>query len=178
MTGTSERGELPGLVSLLVNPMPRLPLAVLLTQAVRRVVRHRPDLIERLGATARVPIAVIPSDLPFAFRIVLDGERARVDVCGAGDTDDAVARISGPLLVLLGLLDGTYDGDAVFFSRDLVIAGDTEHVLALRNTLEEADLSAAEFAGFSGSPAAFVNRGVNGLLAAARRILHAPSPSA
>ncbi len=140
MTGTSERGQLPDLVSLLIRPLPRLPLAALLTQAVRRTVRNRPDLIERLGATARVPIAVMPSDLPFAFRVILNDDRARVDIVNADDLDDTAARISGPLLVLLGLLDGTYDGDAVFFSRDLTIEGDTEHVLALRNTLEEAEI--------------------------------------
>ena len=30
------------------------------------------------------------------------------------------ARIAAPMIVLLGMIDGTYDGDALFFSRDLV----------------------------------------------------------
>ena len=51
------------------------------------------------------------------------------------------ARIAAPLIVLLGMIDGTYDGDALFFSRDLVIEGDTEAVLALRNAIENAELA-------------------------------------
>jgi predicted lipid carrier protein YhbT len=52
---------------------------------------------------------------------------------------------------LLGLVHGVYDGDALFFSRDLVIEGDTEAVLALRNAIdnEEIDL-AKEAAGLFG----------------------------
>lgn len=177
MTGTRVRGGLPSLISLLLRPAPRFPLALMLTRAVRRIVRERPDLIDRLGPTATVPVAVIPTDLPFCFRVLLCGERARVDVVDADEAATAAARIRGPLLVLLGLMDGTYDGDAVFFSRDIVIEGDTEHVLALRNTLEEASLTPAEFVGLTGTTAAYANSGANRLLAVARRILDAPQPS-
>ncbi|WP_162901522.1 SCP2 sterol-binding domain-containing protein [Breoghania sp. L-A4] len=174
----SERGELPRLVSLLARPLPRAPLALLLTRATRRLLHQRPDLTGRLGATARVTIGIIPTDLPFAFAVLLDGDRARVDVVDRHGLDEAAARISGPLLLLLGLLDGTYDGDALFFSRDLVIEGATEHVLALRNTLEEAALTPADFAGLTGQTAGLVNRGAVHAFAAARRVLRAPLPSA
>ena len=41
-------------------------------------------------------------------------------------------------------MHGAFDGDALFFSRDLIIEGDTEAVLALRNAIdnEEIDLAA------------------------------------
>ena len=42
------------------------------------------------------------------------------------------------MLALLGLIDGSYDGDALFFSRDLVVEGDVEAVLALRNAIDDA----------------------------------------
>jgi predicted lipid carrier protein YhbT len=38
----------------------------------------------------------------------------------------------------MGLIDGSYDGDALFFSRDLVVEGDVEAVLALRNAIDDA----------------------------------------
>jgi predicted lipid carrier protein YhbT len=38
------------------------------------------------------------------------------------------------------MIHGAYDGDALFFSRDIVVAGDTEAVLALRNALDDAEL--------------------------------------
>ncbi|NIA71282.1 hypothetical protein HBA54_22025 [Pelagibius litoralis] len=169
-------GELPNLIKTLLRPAPRLPLAVLLTRAVRRIASRRGDLIERLGPTARVPVAIMPSDLPFSFRVNLDGASARVEVVTVEEAETAAARIRAPLLILLGLLDGTYDGDALFFSRDLVIEGDTEHVLALRNTLEQADLTPAEFAGLHGPAADLVNRATAELLSGARRLVHAPAP--
>lgn len=42
------------------------------------------------------------------------------------------------MLGLIGLIDGSYDGDALFFSRDLVVEGDVEAVLALRNAIDDA----------------------------------------
>lgn len=173
----NDRGALPGLVSLLLRPAPRAPLAMLLTRAVRRILSERPELIDRLGDTAHADIAVVPSDLPFGFLIRLRGQAASVEVIDPCEADHAAARIHGPLLLLLGLLDGTYDGDALFFSRDLTIEGDTEHVLAMRNTLEEACLTPAEFVGLGGAAARMLDNGAGRALALARRILQAPPAS-
>ena len=42
-----------------------------------------------------------------------------------------VAAIAGTFFNLLDMIDGTLDGDALFFSRDLQVSGDTEAVVAL-----------------------------------------------
>ena len=55
----------------------------------------------------------------------------------------ADARIAGPLAALIGLVHGAYDGDALFFSRDLVIEGDTAAALAMRNAVDDAELDLA-----------------------------------
>ena len=47
------------------------------------------------------------------------------------------ARIAGPLSALIGMTDGSYDGDALFFSRDIEIDGDMEAVVALRNAIDD-----------------------------------------
>ena len=77
------------------------------------------------------------------FRLT-PGPRARLEAYPAGESVAWDARIAGPLAALIGLVHGAYDGDALFFSRDLVIEGDTEAVLALRNAIdnEELDLAA------------------------------------
>ena len=71
----------------------------------------------------------------------------------------------------MGLIDGSYDGDALFFSRDLVVEGDIEAVIALRNAIDDAgvDLVADTAAllgrsghwekGFGRSPPAVEGRG-------------------
>ena len=54
------------------------------------------------------------------------------------------ARIAGDLAALLGMVHGAFDGDALFFSRDLTVSGDTEAVVALRNALDDFDGSALD----------------------------------
>ncbi|MGS4991691.1 ubiquinone anaerobic biosynthesis accessory factor UbiT [Roseibium sp. RP-7] len=149
--------SLPPLVSSLVSPLPKPPMEALLSTLTKRLVARRPDLIRRLGDVVQVPIAIVPDDLPHAFLLSLDPDNSRVRICDKSRIGDARAIVRAPFLVLLGLLDGTYDGDALFFSRDLRIEGRTEHVLALRNTLEEADLTPGEFFGLSGQSADWVN---------------------
>ena len=161
--------SLPPVVSELVAPLPRLPIELLLSELIRRLVRRRPDLLRRLGAVANVPIAVVPDDLPHAFVMSLNPERPSVKLCDKSRIASADAIIRAPLLDLLGVLDGTYDGDALFFSRDLRVEGKTDYVLALRNTLEDAELTPAEFAGLSGRQAQWVNRAGNYALNTARQ---------
>ena len=42
------------------------------------------------------------------------------------------------------MIDGSLDGDALFFSRDLRVSGDTEAVVALRNALDDLQGSALD----------------------------------
>jgi len=52
---------------------------------------------------------------------------------------------------------GTWDGDALFFSRDLMIEGDTSAALALRNAIDDAELDlSVEIAGLGGPFARFL----------------------
>jgi predicted lipid carrier protein YhbT len=87
------------------------------------------------------------------------------------------ARIAAPLVVLLGMIDGTYDGDALFFSRDLVIDGDTGAVLALRNAMENAELSPSLVLGLPDGVGGPFNRAADMALGRLRRTLDAPEPS-
>lgn len=51
------------------------------------------------------------------------------------------------------MIDGEDDGDAMFFARDLVINGDTEAVVSLRNAIDDIDGSlATTVAGVFGLP--------------------------
>ena len=54
------------------------------------------------------------------------------------------AGIAGTFFNLLDMIDGSLDGDALFFSRDLRVSGDTEAVVALRNALDDFEGSALD----------------------------------
>jgi predicted lipid carrier protein YhbT len=177
MPDDSGRGVVPGFVQTLVRPLPRLPLSIALTHIVRRLAVRRPEAFERLADYDSLALLIDPSDLPFGFRVLLAGERSRVDVVADTAVCDVAARVRAPLLVLMGLLDGTYDADALFFSRDLTIEGDTEAVLAVRNAIEEAELTPAELLGLGGAPARLLDRAASDGLSLLRRQLGAPAPS-
>ncbi len=171
------RGAVPGLVRNLIRPLPGLPLSFFLTQLVRRFGRRHPEVFERLGHTSSIAIMVDPVDLPLRFRFLFAGALSRVDVVGEDDPGQTAASVRAPLLVLLGLLDGTYDADALFFSRDLSIEGDVAAIVAVRNAIEEADLGPAELIGLAGPPARLLDRAADHGLTLLRRLLGAPAPS-
>ena len=54
------------------------------------------------------------------------------------------AAIAGTFFRLLDMIDGELDGDALFFTRDLKVEGDTEAVVTLRNALDDMEGSAMD----------------------------------
>ncbi|WP_298744627.1 SCP2 sterol-binding domain-containing protein [uncultured Brevundimonas sp.] len=125
----------------------RSPVELLLTLALRRLARRRPEVFERLGEAGDVTFIVAPTDFPVAFRLRPGGGSGVVQVIRAADGTPHAARISGPLLTLLALFDGRCDADSAFFSRRIRIDGDTRAVVALHNTLEAAELTVADLLG-------------------------------
>jgi len=130
---------------------PLAPLSLAGARLVKTLIRRHPSLFSRLGEQADKIFLIDPTDLPFAFRLQPHLEAPTLEAVRRDDAGLWDARIGGPLAALLGLVHGVYDGDALFFSRDLVIEGDTEAVLALRNAIdnEEIDL-ASEIAALFG----------------------------
>lgn len=135
----------------------------------------RPSFAARLGAYTGRTFAIDPVDCPFVF--VIRPEEGCTHLSVARESAGHDARIAAPLIVLLGMVDGTYDGDALFFSRDLSIEGDTEAVLALRNAIENAELDPSTVLGLPKSLQGPVNRATRHLLLRLRRMLDAPEDS-
>ena len=136
--------RLPAFVRHLSPAFAGLPLGPALTRSLRALARRRPGLFDRLGEFAAERFFIDPVDLGFAFVVVPDGARATVRATGKDAGGDCSVVIRGPILTLLALLDGTQDGDALFFNRVISISGRTEAVLALRNAIEVAGSTDAE----------------------------------
>lgn len=117
-----------------------LPIPIWLVQQVSQkvfdaVMMQHPMLFDRLGEYAARWYRFDPVDLPFVFEVLPDGSMIRV--LRKGVVSKADATVAGPFVMLLSLLEGRLDGDAVFFSRELEVSGDTEAILALRNALDD-----------------------------------------
>ena len=118
-----------------------------LARGVHDLRRRRPEVFERLGSVAEATIEIAPSGLPIIFRLSPTDARRPVSVGGRRGDAPCAARISGPLPLLLEVLDGRSDADAAFFSRRLVVTGDTRTIVGLHNTLEAAELAPADLIG-------------------------------
>lgn len=123
------------------------PLERRLTQSVRKLAECRPELFGRLGRFRTAVYILSPNELPFAFRLVPDAARAEVRFVPAKTPGLHSVRISGPLKTLVGLFDGSCDADSSFFSRAIAVEGATDAALALRNTLDAAELKPSDILG-------------------------------
>ncbi|HEY9039438.1 MAG TPA: SCP2 sterol-binding domain-containing protein [Roseovarius sp.] len=135
---TEQIPHFPVALALPMRLLPLAPLSISLTAYARSVARRHPGLFRRLGAYDHATFVLDPADLPFVICLDANGGQPRVAVRRGRGTGEA--RIAGPLAALLGLVHGAFDGDALFFSRDLVVEGDTSAALALRNAIDDAEL--------------------------------------
>ncbi|MFY2824294.1 ubiquinone anaerobic biosynthesis accessory factor UbiT [Ruegeria sp. MALMAid1280] len=149
--------RLPQVVTLPLRILPYAPLSAILSAFSRKIAQKHPGMFRRLGEHDHTRFILDPTDLPFVICLDPNGGTPRVTVT-RGSAEGA-ARIAGPLAALLGLVHGAYDGDALFFSRDLVIEGDTAAALALRNAVDDAELDfAQELSNLSGPLAQSMQR--------------------
>ncbi len=134
------------------RPAPPLPPGLQeLAQRMRGVVRRLPPqppsfvaallldrvLLPRLDESARRALAgrvveVEITELGLRVRLRL-GERG---FATASDRQPAVVRIRAQAAALWRLVRGEDDADRLFFERALVMEGDTEYGLILKNTLD------------------------------------------
>lgn len=151
--------------------MPLAPLTLMVQQVVETAARRRPDSFTRLGDHAQKIFVIDPTDLPFVFRLAPRRSRPVIQVRRRDDATVWDARIAGSLSALVGMVHGAMDGDALFFSRDIVFEGDTEAVLALRNALDDAEIDlVVEAASTLGPVGKLTERIVRRLLPAATRL--------
>lgn len=161
----------PALASRLMQPLPLFPLRLAAQKVVDSLAARHPGLFARLGDQASKTFLLDPTDLPFAFILRPRPDKPAIDVVKRGEAVAWEAHIAGPFAALLGMLHGTMDGDALFFSRDIIIEGDTEAVLALRNAVDDAEIDlAAEIAAITGPASPYVAQVLRAIRPAAERL--------
>ena len=127
----------------LLAPLPLAPLGPVARLALRLMEWRHPDAVGRLAGLDGQSIALDAEELPFVLILEFRGGRREIRVVRTVETEaEAVtATIRAPLATLMDLAEGRLDGDALFFSRDLVIEGETEAVVALRNALDGEEIN-------------------------------------
>ena len=151
----------PRLVDHLIARLPTLPLDMALKRFITSLVERHPSLFSRLDDQAQKTFLIDPIDVSIALVLRPDPAMPRLEAVKRAPDGTVVAardaRIAGPLAAMVGMVHGAFDGDALFFSRDIVIEGDTEAVLALRNAVDDAEIDLAEeIAVITGPASSFV----------------------
>ena len=115
-----------------------IPFQVASSFAMAIMMRRHPSVFERLSGLGRPTFLIEPRELPFGFLLRPGEARPRLEIVADPSVVQATARIRGSLRTLIELLEGRLDGDALFFSRELIVEGSTEAVVALRNAVDGA----------------------------------------
>ncbi len=143
-------------------PVPVFPLRPVFARLIKALAARHESLFERLGAYGSKAFLIDPVDMPVLLRLVPDAANPKLEPFARKDAPECDATISGPFFSLIRLVSGQEDGDALFFSRELVIKGDTEAVLALRNAIDDMDIDLFEeiedLLGPLGKPLAFARK--------------------
>jgi len=126
------------LPKLLVRPVPIFALQLILSRCIHTVAKNNPRIFTRLGVHSQKCFLIEPTDMPFVLLLRANPQKPEL-LARRTATEHWDAKISGTFMNLLKLVEARMDGDALFFSRELVIEGDTEAVVALRNALDDMD---------------------------------------
>ncbi|MBK7362535.1 MAG: SCP2 sterol-binding domain-containing protein [Micavibrio sp.] len=137
----------------LLAPVPLPIIQPVLKHIVTSIATHRPELFARLGPHKNTVFLIDPINLPFILRLHPNPQKPSLTAHRRWGKQAGGARIAGSFLTLLNMIDGKLDGDALFFSRDLAVEGDTEAIVCLRNTLDDMEGSVImDTAGLFGPP--------------------------
>jgi len=115
-------------------PKPALDLGAAALLAAMR--RNHPGLFAVLGECRPTRILVELTDPPRRFRLQYGGGAPSLIVVEDEGELAADATLKGGLEAMMALLEARVDGDALFFNRELVVAGDTAAIVTLRNILD------------------------------------------
>ena len=128
----------------LLPPFPVFVLQPLLQRIAGRVATQHPELFARLGDNCKKRFLIDPINLPVFLLLEPLPQRPRLTAYNRGTEIVHDVVISATFSTFLQMIDSQTDSDALFFSRDLKVSGDTEAIVALRNALDNMDETLAD----------------------------------
>ena len=136
----------------LMRLMPPSVLARAVAALVRKMEHRHPRLFRNLARLQPAVVHIEPLDVPHRFALKIGVESPSVEVLGSSESTPPDACIKGRLDALLNLLEGRIDGDRLFFTRDILISGNTSVIVALRNTLDREEINLLDAIASLGGP--------------------------
>lgn len=119
--------------------LPVWPVTLTVNRLAQHLLRCHPGLKERLREIAGKCFLIVPDDLPIYFLLTIEKDTITC-TCTHTTVSSADIEIRGSFSNLLALLNGSADGDTLFFSRGLDVSGDTSALVALRNIMDSENI--------------------------------------
>ena len=138
----------------LLPPLPLFMLQPVLNHIVSNVAKKHPELFTRLGDSAFKDFLIDPSDLPFYLILKPNPINPTLKAYNRNEIVAHDTYISGSFATLMAMIDAQSDSDALFFNREIIVTGDSEAMVALRNALDDLDGSLAQDVANSFGPVA------------------------
>ena len=152
MQKTLERGAVLSLLPMAIRPIPPIVVQPILSRMMRKIVRDKPSLFDRIGTHQHKGFLIDPRNMGFVLLLRPDPRQACLKIYRRKHVPDYDAKISGSFLTLFRLFDGQEDGDALFFTRELSIEGDTEAIVCLRNAIDDQEENVTDYIAKSFGP--------------------------
>ncbi|MBM3350291.1 MAG: sterol-binding protein [Betaproteobacteria bacterium] len=130
-------------LGLLARPIPLPLINYVLDRTIVKITKKYPTLFNRLSGHHHKTFLIEITNLSFDLILCPNPASPHLLAIRKKTGFHADATISGSFLALIGMVDGRLDGDALFFTRDLQISGDTEAIVCLRNALDDVEGSVA-----------------------------------
>ena len=137
----------PGITNLpriVLAPVPLFLVQNTLNRIIDTIFLNNAANFDRLGEHRNKRFLIDPLNLPFIIILRPDPLNPLLKAYRRHQPVEYDARIAGTALTLLDMIDGQSDGDALFFTRDLIVEGNTEAVVCLRNALDDTDIGLAD----------------------------------
>lgn len=143
-TARGKTTRLPKLIGAALTPVPLILVQPVLKRLVRDIAKRRPELFERLGPHTETFFMIEVDEFPFVLRLLPDPKRPKLTAHRRHENIEFGASIGGPFMTLFTIIDGNSDSDAMFFSRDVRVGGNTEAAVCLRNAMDDLEGSVVD----------------------------------
>lgn len=122
----------------LMDNVPHIVLQKIFDKSMKTMHTNHRNVFERMQSVNNPTFLINATDLPFCFLLDtnLDAPQLKIFEKEHLDLLTYDASITGSFSILMTMLEGESDGDALFFSRDIKVEGDTESIVALRNAID------------------------------------------
>ncbi len=131
------------LTLLLAQFLPLCPMFLLqkfLDKAINQMLNKHPRVFNKIDQL-NYKFLIDAYDLPINFYLVPSTTTPILKAIYKNEKVKVDATIKGSLVNLLKMFEGKLDGDAAFFSKEIIIEGSTSASVALRNAIDGEDMN-------------------------------------